>query len=301
MLAIIIPYYKLAFFEETLNSLANQTNKQFKVYIGNDASQESPQYLLEKFKNSFVFDYLKFDSNLGGVSLVKQWERCFRMIDSEDWIMILGDDDKLENNFIQTFYDNIQQVNKLNLNVLRFASQRIDEQSLNISKKYNHPKLEKSTDSFIKKIKGETRSSLSEYIFRREVLDKIKFKDFPLAWHSDDLCVLELSKFSYLYTVNNSSVLVRSSSINISSKSDNLKHKNEASTSFYYYLLKYKQTYFDKNQLVLIYDKFEKAVLNDKKNVVLWLRATKMYILHFKIKKLFKLYLRAITRIIKRN
>ena len=47
MLAIIIPYYKLTFFEDTLESLANQTDKLFKVYIGDDASPENPTDLLE--------------------------------------------------------------------------------------------------------------------------------------------------------------------------------------------------------------------------------------------------------------
>lgn len=299
MLAIVIPYYKHTFFESTLLSLKNQTNKQFTVYIGDDASPKDPKDLLEKYKENFSCHYKRFDYNLGSISLVKQWERCIAMTNNEDWIMILGDDDELERDFIQSFYDNISNVNELNVNVIRFASQKIDENSLIISKKYDHPNLEKSTDFLIKKIKGETRSSLSEYVFRREILEKIKFKDFPLAWHSDDLSLLEFSNFGYIYTINESLVLVRSSSINISSKSDNLKPKNKASINFYHYLLKYKRTYFDKNQLSLIYEKFEKAILNDKKNVAIWIRATKMYIYHFKIKELFKLYLKAIIRIIK--
>lgn len=42
MLAIVIPYYKINYFEETLKSLSNQTDKKFKVYIGNDASENDP-------------------------------------------------------------------------------------------------------------------------------------------------------------------------------------------------------------------------------------------------------------------
>ena len=34
MLAIVIPYYKYSFFEETLISLSNQPDKRFKIYIG---------------------------------------------------------------------------------------------------------------------------------------------------------------------------------------------------------------------------------------------------------------------------
>lgn len=44
MLAIVIPYYKLTFFEETLQSLANQSDKRFKVYIGDDASPEDRSF-----------------------------------------------------------------------------------------------------------------------------------------------------------------------------------------------------------------------------------------------------------------
>ncbi len=50
MLAIIIPYYKLTFFEETLQSLVNLTDERFKVYIGNDGIPEDPSYLFQKNK-----------------------------------------------------------------------------------------------------------------------------------------------------------------------------------------------------------------------------------------------------------
>ena len=53
MLDIIIPYFKGAFFEKTLESLGNQTDKRFKVFIGDDASPENPDVLLQKFMKYF--------------------------------------------------------------------------------------------------------------------------------------------------------------------------------------------------------------------------------------------------------
>ena len=44
MLSIIIPYYKLTFFEATLQSLACQSAKRFKVHIGDDASPKSNKF-----------------------------------------------------------------------------------------------------------------------------------------------------------------------------------------------------------------------------------------------------------------
>ena len=55
MLAIIVPYYKLTFFDETLQSLASQTIKLFKVYIGDYASTENPVELLDKYKGKLDF------------------------------------------------------------------------------------------------------------------------------------------------------------------------------------------------------------------------------------------------------
>ena len=150
MLAIVIPYYKIAFFEETLKSLANQTNKQFIVYIGDDASKDDPTFLLKKYKSQFLLEYHRFNNNLGGVSLVRQWERCIALSKEEEWLMILGDDDYLGNNVVELFYKYFQEFNS-KANVIRFAS-RIVKQELNtISKVYNHPIWEKATDAYFKK------------------------------------------------------------------------------------------------------------------------------------------------------
>jgi GT2 family glycosyltransferase len=52
MLAIIIPYYKLTFFLATLESLANQTDNRFTVYIGgDDNSTESPLAVLGNYEH----------------------------------------------------------------------------------------------------------------------------------------------------------------------------------------------------------------------------------------------------------
>ena len=104
MLAIIIPYYKITFFEATLQSLLSQTDNRFKVYIGDDASIESPLVLLEKYQNRIDFNYNRFQVNYGSFSLVKQWNRCLEMINDEEWVMFLGDDDVLQNNVVSEFF-----------------------------------------------------------------------------------------------------------------------------------------------------------------------------------------------------
>lgn len=285
MLAIVIPYYKIPFFDATLQSLANQTDKRFHVYIGDDASPENPNNLIEKYKGQFDYVYHRFEQNLGGTLLTKQWERCIALSNKEEWLMILGDDDVLESNCVQAFYSHIKVVEALKINVIRYATVVIDEQGEKISKIHEHPKLEKSTDFLMRKLKGGTRSSLSEFVFRTKVLEEIKFKNLPLAWYSDYLAVLECSNFNDLYTINDALVNFRLSAINITSKNDNLVSKNVAAFQYYYYLLNEKKAFFNEQQTNVLLQQLEKTFLDNKKNRFFWRKYTKLYISNYYFKK----------------
>lgn len=66
-LAIIIPAYKPDYLAETLESLTKQTNKDFKVYIGDDASPFYLENIIELFIDKLNIVYKKFDNNVGGI------------------------------------------------------------------------------------------------------------------------------------------------------------------------------------------------------------------------------------------
>lgn len=250
MLAIVIPYYKITFFEATIQSLANQTDKRFKVYIGNDASLEDPSALLEKYKNQFDFVYHKFEENLGGISLVKQWERCIAMTENEKWLMILGDDDVLGENVVEEFYKKASQFETEKINVVRFASIIINGEGKKISEIYTHPTQEKATIAYYKHYIEVVRSSLSEYIFRRTSYNQYGFMDFPLAWHADDKAWLDFTQCGILYSINKAIVYVRLSSENISGRTDNESFKRLARKLFLQDIICYKLKYFSKEQKI---------------------------------------------------
>lgn len=289
-IGIVIPYYKINFFNDTLQSLANQTNQRFKVYIGDDASPESPLNLLEKYQDVFEFVYHRFENNLGSVSLTKQWDRCIALCNSEEWLMILGDDDVLSNNAVASFYDVIDEVEREKINVIRFATQKINGEGKPISKIYEHPKTEKAVNFLFNK----TRSSLSEYIFKKQQLVKYKFKDFPLAWYSDVLAVFEFSNYGNIFSINNSVNYIRISDMSISGSSSYEKLKLQAKFDFYHYLIKNKLKYFSElEQKELLY-RINKCYFNNKRHYAFFFIISKLYIK----KKLFKEYFRFIRQII---
>lgn len=217
MLGIVIPYFKISFFEKTIISLVNQSNQQFKVYIGDDASPENPLKILSKYENQIDVFYYRFENNLGSVSIVKQWERCLTLIDNEEWIMILGDDDYLDKNVVEYFYRDFEKF-KRKSSVIRFSTRTIIENKNIITSKYTHPKIELSTNSLIRKLSGKTRSSLSEYIFKKNMYSKYRFRDFKYAWYSDDWAWLEFSEGGKIFTINDATVFIRMSDENLSGK-----------------------------------------------------------------------------------
>lgn len=259
MLAIIVPYYKIDFFKETLISLANQTNKNFKVYIGNDASPDDPTRLINNYLIDVDKVYHKFIQNIGKEDLTQQWARCIELINDEDWIMILGDDDVLDTNMVASFYEHFEFFNG-KTDVIRFSSQIITEDSKLVSKIYNHPIWEKAEDSYLKKFIGLSRSSLSEYIFSKEVYKNKGFKSYPLAWYSDDRAWFDFSEGKNIYSINEAKVYVRNSSVNISGRTDNLFEKELAKKQFLTYLIKEKLSLFNLEARLKLIREYEKVL-----------------------------------------
>lgn len=265
MLAIIIPYFKLIFFEQTLQSLANQIDQRFKIYIGDDASDENPLPLLEDYTGKFDYVYHRFETNLGKVSLVKQWNRCIGLSANEEWIMILGDDDELGPACVADFYLNLPHIIANNCHVIRFATVVSYEQLQYKSKVFKHPQLENAVNFFFRKIEDTTRSSLSEYIFDRKSFDKFGFADYNLAWHADDRAWLEFSADNPIFTINSSIVNFRLSSVNISRSDFKIMEKLEASFSFFRFVFrKYFKT-FTRNQKELFLIEYEQLIYKNKK------------------------------------
>jgi hypothetical protein len=64
MLAVVIPYFKATFFEATLQSLASQTNKRFKVYIYMLQVRKDQLINYKSSEDTLILLYRCFESNL---------------------------------------------------------------------------------------------------------------------------------------------------------------------------------------------------------------------------------------------
>lgn len=286
-LAIIIPYYKLTFFRETLESLAAQSDKHFRVYIGNDASPENPEALLAEFEGQFNIVYKKFKQNMGGISLTKQWKRCLEMMQNEQWFMILGDDDCLGNNVTKSFYENFHEINDVH-HVVRFSTQIINDCSVVITEVHHHPKRENALRSYQRKLLGQNRSSLSEYIFRKSQYKKFGLKNYPLAWSTDDRAVIDFCEDKDIFSINRAMVKVRMSELNISSTEAYSHLMEEAILQSTRELIFDYKNKMDKAQLIFFIQNYENCALS-RTNVALrdLLNLTKLFLMYMPIRSKF--------------
>ncbi len=257
ILAIIIPFYKKKYFKKTLESLVNQSEKNFSVYIGNDNSPEDIEDLLLEDTDKLNFKYKKFNENLGAKSLTLQWDRCIALSDKEEWIMVLGDDDVLDSKVVEEFYKHLNQVEISEIKVVRYASQLIDEIDKKISGIYYNPELESAGASYIRTLKGEGRSTLSEHIFARSAYNKHGFKHFPVAFGSDNVAWLEFPDMGNIYSINTAVVSVRISKEHLSSRDDNglTYKKKEGIYLFNRYIIENYAGFFTKEEQLLILKK----------------------------------------------
>jgi glycosyltransferase involved in cell wall biosynthesis len=214
-LAIIIPAYKAIYLSEALDSLVNQTNKEFEVYIGDDASPENLYQIIKEYEGKLNILYKRFEVNLGGKDLVAQWERCIDMA-TEDWLWLFSDDDVLEPKCVEVFYNFIE--NNKTAELLHFDVEMIDKNSAYYAHCEPFPEVMTTMEYFEKRINYQINSFVVEYVFTRDLyLRENKFQNFDLAWGADDATWLKFSKSTGIYTLPGAKVKWRFSDSNVSS------------------------------------------------------------------------------------
>lgn len=267
-LAIVIPLYKKDFFEETLNSICNQTDKRFNLYIGNDASSSDFEEIIKSYKEKFDFTYQFFKNNLGGEGrLVEQWERCIALSNNEEYIQILGDDDFISSNFVETFYQILD--DKKTFDLLRFKMLKVSSES-EVLQEFNQIENINSTQHLLNDLNQVYWISISENIFSRRVYNNIGIKKYPLAWRSDAMLVFEFGLHSIEVT-NESYVAIRRSNVQLTMDVTPkiLELKRKAMSFFYNDLLENYEIRFSKEERsefskkILYYT--EKLGINQKK------------------------------------
>lgn len=184
--AIIIPAYKSRFLQQTLESITMQTNRNFTVYVGDDASPYDLKKIVYLYRNKLDIVYCRFETNLGRVDLPGHWERCIDMSE-EPIIWLFSDDDLMPCDGVERILKALDACDSENV-MFRFPLTVVDGNNNVI---YENPPFSGGIISgyhFLQdKLEGRISSAACEYVFGRDVYQRAGgFVRFPLAWCSDD-------------------------------------------------------------------------------------------------------------------
>lgn len=228
-LAIVIPAYKPDFFEGTLSSIANQSCKDFTLYIGDDASENDLYSIVKKYESQIPIVYKRFEKNLGEADLVSQWNRCIEMSGDEEWVWLFSDDDIMDPNCVEEFYKQIS--NGQHFDLYHFNVKIINEKDQLLKKQIPFPEVLDTKSFFRKRMSGELNSFIVEYIFNKKTFEKKgRFQNFDLAWYADDATWIKIGNSKGIKSIIGPEVSWRKSGINIS---ENNSDKNIAKRKIY--------------------------------------------------------------------
>jgi glycosyltransferase involved in cell wall biosynthesis len=214
-LAIVIPAYKSIYFDQMLLSIVNQTNKEFTLYIGDDCSPDNLYNIIGKYDGIIPIVYKRFDVNLGGKDLVAQWERCIDLVGDEEWIWLFSDDDLMDPNCVQSFYDTLDRFPDFDL--FHFRIKKINENNNIIGSEYFYPAVLTSDEFLMQRLQRKILSFVIEYVFRKSLFyERGRFHNFDLGWGTDDATWIELSNNKGIRNIDNAKVYWRESPFNIS-------------------------------------------------------------------------------------
>jgi glycosyltransferase involved in cell wall biosynthesis len=214
-LAIVIPYFKINFLNETLRSISNQTVKNFTLYIGDDCSPDNPAQLIKEYENEISIVYKRFETNLGGTDLVSQWERCIALTQNEEWIWLFSDDDVMKSECVERFISTLGKFPHFDL--YHFNVTRINEEGKPIDDTSDFPDVMTVEELAIGRLTGKIHSTVVEYVFRKTYFRECGgFFKFDLAWCSDDSAWIRTGHPRGIKNVEGGLVYWRKSAYNIS-------------------------------------------------------------------------------------
>lgn len=217
--SFVLPAYKARFFKEAIDSILAQTYTDFELIIVNDASPEDLESIVHSYNDPRI-RYYRNEQNIGGKDLVAQWNHCLGYAKGE-YVILASDDDIYFPQYLEKMNTLVEKYP--DIYIYRPRIQLIDGNNNTLCVLDGLPEIVSRVEFLYYWMKGIIGSGIQYYIFKKSALDEISgFKNYPLAWFSDDATVFELSKKGLVFC-NEVLFSFRFSGINITTKRNSSK------------------------------------------------------------------------------
>lgn len=187
LVTIAIPAYKRRWLAEAIESALAQDYPHVEVVIVNDHSPQRLAEVVAPYLTDSRVRYYENDRNLGRKSIVHNWNRCLDLAHGE-FFVLLCDDDLLMTNFVSTLLSLAKKYPQCNV----FHGRRVcrDEVNEKIKEDVAWPEYE-TYKEFMNGGGFDRAHTITEFMYRTEVVRIIKYVVYPLGWGSDDMSLLK--------------------------------------------------------------------------------------------------------------
>lgn len=232
LVSFVLPAYKAKFLSQAIDSILNQSYANFELIIVDDASPENLEKIVDSYQDARI-KYYRNEQNIGGVSLVKQWNFSIQYAKGE-YVILAADDDIYHTHFLERCLALADKYPDIEL--IRSGVEQIDEQNRLIGIDGVLPEHCSKYQFLYYWVKGTAFTCIGNYMFKTSALLQKKFIDFPFAFCSDVASTIMMAEKG---VANTAEMLFqfRISSIHLSSNKNHLKSKLEATTMFYNWLM----------------------------------------------------------------
>ena len=182
--SITIPAYKQKYLYEAIESCLAQTYKDFELIIVDDASPEDLKSVVDRFQDERI-RYYRNEKNCGALNVVDNWNICLSYAKG-DYVICMGDDDRLLPNCLDEYSKLIEKYP--GLNIYHGMTEIINEHS----EVYNIQEARPEREGVYSMMNGRLRNHriqfIGDWLIKRDALSQMYgYVKMPMAWGSDDL------------------------------------------------------------------------------------------------------------------
>lgn len=227
--SITIPAYKQKYLYEAIESCLAQTYKDFELIIVDDASPEDLKSVVDRFQDSRI-RYYRNEKNCGALNVVDNWNICLGYA-TGDYVICMGDDDKLLPNCLEEYFKLINRYP--NIGLLHGWTEIINEDSVPTRLTCRRCEYESVYSLMWHRLNVYSNQFIGDFCFKRDLLkENGGFYKLPLAWSSDDLSAYIAASYN---GVANTQALVFQYRVNSQtiSSTGNADRKMDASISYF--------------------------------------------------------------------